>query len=90
MKAHGEGSTYLSNVDETRLQAAVAELQELIRQRYPDAQFCVRSSEEDPTILHLVATVDTDDTDVVLDAVVDRMMDFQIDEELPLFSSLSR
>ena len=70
---------------DTRMQAAITELQELIRRRYPEARFCVRPSEEDPTILHLVTIVDVEDTDIVLDAVVDRMMDLQIEDGLPLF-----
>src|SRR3546814_1184299 len=33
----------------------------------------------------LVATVDVEDQDAVLDVVVDRMMELQIDEGLPIF-----
>lgn len=68
-----------------QVQAAITELQDLIRRRFPEAQFSVELSPEDPDILHLVTMVDIEDADVVLDAVVDRMMEIQIEEELPIF-----
>jgi hypothetical protein len=66
-------------------QAAIAELQALIKQHYPDATFRVECGTDDPEAIHLIAVVDVDDQSDVLDAVVDRMMEIQIEEELPIF-----
>jgi hypothetical protein len=68
-----------------RTQAALTELEELIKQRYPDATFQVTRSQEEPEAIHLVATVDVDDRGEVLDAVMERMMQLQIAEDLPIF-----
>ena len=68
-----------------RLQAALGELEGLIRAHYPEAHFRVSPSQDDPEIVHLVTTVDVEDTDAVLDVVVDRMMQLQIEEQLPIF-----
>jgi len=40
-----------------RVGRAIAELQALITQRYPEATFRVTRSPEDPRSIHLVATV---------------------------------
>jgi len=68
-----------------RLQGALDELQALILARYPDTRFRVTRSPDEPEVTHLLATVDVDDTDAVLDAVIDRMMDMQIAEGLPIY-----
>jgi hypothetical protein len=63
---------------------ALAELQEVIRDRYPTAQFRVRSGVDDPETTYLIATVDVEDPDDVLDLVIDRLVQFQIDEGLAI------
>ena len=68
-----------------RMQQAIDELKEMIQARYPAASFRVGHSPDDPQIMHLVAVVDVEDTDAVMDVVVDRMMELQIDDHLPLF-----
>ena len=40
---------------------------------------------DDPDAIHLEATVNISDVDEVLDLVMDRMMDIQIDEGVPIF-----
>ena len=75
---------------ERRIQAAVAELEHLIAERYPDARFHVAPGPEDPREVHLVATVDLDDPDEVLDVVLERMLQFQLEEELPVYVSPRR
>ena len=65
------------------MQAAVAEMQELIRARYPDATFAAGYG-GDPDGVYLTVTVDLDDTDEVVDVYVDRLLDLQIEEGLPL------
>lgn len=68
-----------------RMEIAVDELRRLIRTRYPDAQFSLRPSPDDANVIHLVATVDAENLDDVLDGVVDRMMEIQVDEALPVY-----
>ena len=65
------------------MQAAVAEVQELIRARYPDATFAAGYG-EDPDGVYLTVTVDLDDTDEVVDVYINRLLDLQIEEGLPL------
>ncbi len=70
--------------DEARLTAAIAELEEMIGARYPAATFAV-SHGDDPEGVYLIATVDVDDPDVVMDLVIDRMLALQIEEQLPVY-----
>ena len=67
-----------------RMQAAIAELRALIGQRYPDATFSLSHPEDEPTSVELTAVVDVDDPDEVLDLVIDRVVELQVDEELPI------
>ena len=67
-----------------RIRAAVAELEELIRRRYPEATFDVGQG-HDPEGVYLTPTVDVEDTDAVFDIVVDRLLELQIDDELPVY-----
>ena len=69
---------------DTRTEAALEELKGLIRARFPEAQFRIGASPDDPAIVELIVTVD-DDPSQLLDLVVDRQMDLQIDEGLPIF-----
>ena len=69
---------------ENRLQAAVAELQATIHQRYPTAVFELTRSPEDPSSLHLIAIVDVDDPDEVGDLVLDRIIDLNVNQGIPL------
>jgi len=71
-----------------RARAALDELQALIIDRYPEATFAVEKSYE-PAGIYLVATVDVDDVDEVFGVVVDRIVDFQI-EEIPVFVTVSQ
>ena len=68
-----------------RMQRAVTELEELVKERYPEATFQVRRSSEDPRTIHLLPTVDVEDRDEVMDVIVDRMLELQIQDKLPLF-----
>jgi hypothetical protein len=67
-----------------RMQQAVEELKGLVREHYPDATFRLARSAEEPRIVHLFTTVDVEDTDAVLDGVIDRVTQFQTDEHLPI------
>jgi H2-forming N5,N10-methylenetetrahydromethanopterin dehydrogenase-like enzyme len=67
-----------------RLQSAVEELQGLIRRVDPTASFQVVPG-DDPTGTYVIATVDVEDTETVIDAYIDRLLDLQIDEGLPVY-----
>jgi hypothetical protein len=67
-----------------RIRTAIIELQDLIRDKYPSAAFQV-SRGEDPEGFYLKATVDVEDTDEVVDIVIDRLLEMEIDEELPVY-----
>jgi hypothetical protein len=67
-----------------RLEEAIAELRELIVRHYPEVTFTV-SEGEDPDGIYLTATVDVEDMGEVVDVFLNRMVDLQIDEELPIF-----
>ncbi|HZU07460.1 MAG TPA: hypothetical protein VFB73_15965 [Chloroflexota bacterium] len=67
-----------------RMQAAIEELKALVRAHYPDATFRVARSPEEPGSIELIATVDAADTDAVLDVVIDRVLQFQLEDRLPI------
>ena len=67
-----------------RIAQAVDELQALIKSRYPDAHFDV-STGDDPEGVYLTATVDLEDPDEVTDLVIDRTMQLQVEEQLPVY-----
>ncbi len=69
---------------DSRLQAAIGELESLVLAHYPDAAFETVAG-EDPDGIYLEATVDTDDPDRVMDLVIDRLLEMEIDEGLPLY-----
>ncbi len=68
-----------------RRQDAVKELEELVRQRYPATSFAVEPGIDDPDTTHIVATVDLDDPDEVVDLVIDRMLAMQLEEGIPVY-----
>lgn len=67
-----------------RMQHAIIELTERVRQRYPEATFRVARNIEEPRHVHLIVTVDVDDTDAVLDTVIDRVLELRLDDGLPV------
>jgi hypothetical protein len=71
--------------DDPRVSATLDELRALIWRRYPDATFQVTSAPDDPSIVHLIAEVDLDDTEELVDLVIDRMLALQVDDDLPIF-----
>ncbi len=68
-----------------RLQAAVEELKGLVREHYPQATFRVTRSPEDRKTVLLKPVVDIDDRDEVMDVVIDRLVQLQSEEQLPIF-----
>src|SRR5688500_18903888 len=64
--------------------AALDELREAILRRYPNAAF-ETFHRDDPDGIRLRVTVDTDDTDEVLDIVIDRLYELQVEQLLPIY-----
>ena len=67
-----------------RMEEALSELKGLIRGRYPEATFEVGEG-DDPEGIYLRATIDVDDRGEVIDLFLDRLVDLQVEEGLPLF-----
>lgn len=70
--------------EDPRLERAIAELSARIKAKYPATSFAVQQGIDDPLETWLVATVDIEDPDEVVDLVVDRLLELQIDEQMPL------
>lgn len=66
------------------MQQAISELRRLIAQRFPAALFRVRCGVDDPQQTYLVTTVDIEDPDEVLETVLDRLLELQLDQGLPI------
>lgn len=71
------------------LQDAIAELQSMILARFPDAVFEALEN-DDPPGIYLRVTVDIDDTDEVMDTIIGRLVDMQVDEGLPIYPVIVR
>ena len=66
------------------MQAAIEKLQRLIQRHYPEATFQVEPG-DDPTGMYVLAMVDVEDTDVVVEVYIDRLIELQIDEGLAVY-----
>jgi hypothetical protein len=66
-----------------RILAAIDELTTLIRVHYPDASFDVFRG-EDPDGVYLRATVDMDDSEQVIEVVLDKLYEIQVERALPV------
>ncbi len=73
-----------SPLTDPKMQAAIAELQNLILDHYPTATFTVGAA-EDPEGIYMRAVMDIDDTDDVIALILDRLVDLQVQDELPLY-----
>jgi len=71
-------------LDTPHMQAAIMELQGLIRQHYPDTAFEVVHG-DNPTGIYVLATVDVEDTEAVMDIYIDRLLELQIDAGLAVY-----
>lgn len=67
-----------------QIAAALEELRGTIRGRYPGATFEVGEG-EDPGGIYMRATVDVEDTDDVVDVFVDRLLEMQVEQGLPIY-----
>lgn len=59
------------------MQKAIAEMKVFILEHFPEATFSAHVRDE-PFGVYLTTTVDVDDTDDVVDLVIDRVIDLQI------------
>jgi hypothetical protein len=69
---------------EPKVQAAAEELAGLISEHYPSTQFQLSRHPEEPGTVLLEAIVDVDDTDAVVDLIIDRMTELRTEAEVPL------
>lgn len=70
-------------ITDPRVLAAVTELEELVRSRYPNATFSVGRGQDDPEAIYIYATVDLADTEPVVDLVIERELEL-LEEGLPV------
>ena len=66
------------------MEKAVNELKGVIAERFPQASFVIEDG-FDPKGIYLVTTVDIADTDEVIDVIGDRLVELQVDEDLPIY-----
>jgi hypothetical protein len=71
-------------VQDPRSQHALAALQARIVHHDPSAPFEVAAG-DDPGGIYLTPIIDIEDTDAVLAVVLDRLIELQVDEGLPIF-----
>lgn len=67
-----------------RMGAAVTEMQDVIRSRFPTTTFTVGDA-GDPEGVYVGALVDVEDTDDVIELILDRLVDLQVTEGLPIY-----
>jgi hypothetical protein len=67
-----------------RMTAAIAEMQQLISTAFPNASY-ITAHQNDPEGIQLIAIVDIEDTDRVVDCFIDRLLTLQVDERIPLY-----
>ena len=68
-----------------RLEAAVEELVCLIREVHPDASFEIHRGHEDRRDVFLDVSAPGADPESVLDLVMDRLLELQVEQHLPLW-----
>jgi hypothetical protein len=78
-----EHAISVAELDE-RTRQAIDELQGTITAHYPMTIFELVCSPDDPASIHLLAVADVEDPDEVGDLVVERVVDLQVEEGIPL------
>jgi HSP20 family molecular chaperone IbpA len=71
-------------VADPKIQAGIQEMEALIRKRYSKATFTVGIG-EDPAGVYLTATIPGVDFDEAVDVYIDRLVDLQAEQGLPLY-----
>lgn len=77
-------ATAPNNELDEQVERALDELRSIIRRRFPEAQFEVFHG-EDPEGTYLSAIVDVEDSDEVVDVFIDRLIDMQVEDGLPVY-----
>ena len=72
-----------------RIEEVLGEFKGMIAERFPQATFAVERG-DDPPGIYLVATVDVEDADDVFAVVVERLLEVQIEEGLPVYVTAIR
>lgn len=67
-----------------RITAGIDELKGLITARYPDARFAIFEG-EDPEGVYLRAIVDIDDSSDVMETVLDKLYELEVEQGLPVY-----
>lgn len=67
-----------------KVRRAIEELEGTIVKYHPTASFEISRSPDEPRSIHLNAIVDVEDTDKVLDLVIDRVVELQVEERIPV------
>jgi hypothetical protein len=67
-----------------RTRKAADELKATIVRHYPTATFELTRGEDNPENIHLNTVVDADDAFEVLDRVIDRVVELQVEDGIPL------
>jgi hypothetical protein len=70
-----------------RMKSAIDELKGMLLDRYPEATFEVERDPEESDGVDLVVTVDVEDIGDVLGVVIHRLVDMQVEEDLPIHVS---
>jgi hypothetical protein len=73
-----------------RIEAALSELRQLISERFPTAAFADGIELEPVVGFYLYVTVDVDDTDEVRDVYINRLIDIQVEDDLPVYVATRR
>jgi len=72
------------NQDDRRTQDALKELRGIIKTTFPTATFRTYRG-EDPEGTYLETVIDVDDMNDVMDVYIDRLLDIQVKERLPVY-----
>jgi hypothetical protein len=67
------------------MERAIEEVTGVIRRTYPEAEFEISRGIDEPDQILVWATVDIDDLDEVLELVLDRLVELEVEEGIPLY-----
>ncbi|MHB8574645.1 MAG: hypothetical protein ACYDCQ_04875 [Dehalococcoidia bacterium] len=76
------------DTNESQMRAAIRELKQLVRARFPDANFGVTIG-EDPFGVYLTVYLDIDDSDKVMDIMIDKLLEIQVDRQLSIYPMIA-
>jgi len=64
---------------------AITELTNLIRRQYPGAAYRIGPGIDEPESTYIIAVVDLDDPDEVMDLIIiDRLIELQVEHNIPI------